>query len=144
MLKPPIPVSMTALPGAANFITVTPSIVILFDRLALRSCHCVTVLPGSSKDLVETRRPLARAAALQCSRMKTPATDCSARVLRTFRRCHSASVLPDVSKLDIAALRRGCACTRKRVWGELKTTNDFNAPATVHGVVFSVFVLSLP
>jgi hypothetical protein len=39
MLKPPIPVSMTALPGAANFITVTPSIVILFDRLAL---HVIT------------------------------------------------------------------------------------------------------
>lgn len=31
--------------------------------------------------------------------MKTPAADCSARVLRTFRSCHSASVLPDESNL---------------------------------------------
>lgn len=71
--------------------------------------------------------------------MKKPATDYSARVLAIFRSCQSASVLPDVSKLisshqaRIPQIEKGCLVG-------LKIANRFNTPATVHGVVFTVWL----
>jgi hypothetical protein len=74
--------------------------------------------------------------------MKKPATDFSARVLRIFRWCHFAGVLPDVSNLSLvektlernpktreALLRRDHPLAKKEL-------NDFRARSTVHGVVF--------